>query len=71
MQYDLLFKNGVKEKVIQDATEEQHKEVLQIIVDSFQNETAATITFGNGTGVGRYIRVSDLSQVQTEILSEE
>ena len=71
MRYDLLFKNGVKERVIQVATEEEHGEINQIILDSFQNDSTAVITFGSGEGVGRCVRVSDLSQVQTEVLDRE
>lgn len=71
VQYELLFKNGVKEKVIQTATESEHIEIIKIVQDSFKDGLQAIITFGDGSSVGRHIRVSDLSQMQTEILSEE
>lgn len=71
VRYDLLFSNGIKEKVIQDATGEEHTEILQIISNSFKDNLNAVVTFGNGTNTGRLVRVSDLSQVQTEILERE
>ena len=71
VRYDLLFSNGIKEKVIQDATDEQHAEILRVISDSFQDDLKAVVTFGDGSWTGRLVRVSDLSQVQTEILERE
>ena len=71
MRYDLLFKSGVKESVTQTATEPEHIEIIQIIQDSFKDDVNAFISFGDGKGIGRYIRVIDLSQVVTEILERE
>jgi hypothetical protein len=68
VRYDLLYKNGVKEEVIQEGTKEEHMEIIQTINDAFLNDLHAVLTFGDGEKVGRYVRVSDLSQVQNEIL---
>ncbi|MFC4712251.1 hypothetical protein [Planococcus dechangensis] len=68
MKYELTYKSGQKEKVIQEATEQQHTKIIQLVSDAFQNDSTAVITFGEGKGIGKYVRVSDLSQVVTEIL---
>lgn len=68
MRYDLLYKSGVKERVTQTATEEEHVKIISIIQESFQNGANAFISFGDGAKTGRYIRVSDLSQMETEVL---
>lgn len=68
IRYELLFKSGAKEKVVQEATDEEHGGIMQIVSDSFQNDLNAVITFGDGKKAGRQVRVSDLSQVHTEIL---
>ena len=71
MRYDLLFKSGAKESVTQTAVESEHIEIIQIVQDSFKEEQNALITFRDGTGVGRSVRVSDLSQMRTEILERD
>lgn len=68
IKYKLLFKNGVKEEVVQVATEQEHIKIIEIVQNSFKDDLKAVITFGDGVGIGRYIRVSDLSQMETEIL---
>ena len=68
MRYDLLFKSGIKEKVIQSAAEAEHRELIQTVHDSLRDETEAVVTFGDGVAKGRFVRVSDLSQMETEVL---
>lgn len=67
MKYTFMFKNGLKEEVLQDATEAEHLKVIQLVQNAFQNETKGFVSFG-GEGIGRYIRLTDLSQMETEII---
>lgn len=71
IEYELLFKSGAKETLTQVAEEAQHIEIIQIVQDSFKEGLNSVITFGDGTGEGRYIRVSDLSQMKTTIINRD
>ena len=71
MKYKLLYKNGIKEEFTQEASVGSFAEVHSIFHEAFANGLNAVVTFGDGEDIGRYIRVSDVSQLEMEILDND
>ncbi|MBD8013869.1 hypothetical protein [Planococcus wigleyi] len=70
MKYKLLYKSGVKEEFTQEGSRESLAGVHNIFYEAFAKDLNAVVTFGDGEDSGRYIRVSDVSQFEMEILPD-
>lgn len=71
MKYKFLFNNGIKEEFTQEGTEKEMSEVHQVIYESFANGVNAVVTFGDGENSGRFIRLSDVSQFEMQLIDED
>jgi soluble P-type ATPase len=61
--YKILYKNGIEDEVVQEATEEEIKHLNETIYEALQNDVEGVITLGDGKNQGYFIRLSDVSRV--------
>ena len=70
MKYKILFKSGIQEEFTQEGELEELSAVHKTVYESLVDDAAAVVTFGDGEKVGRFIRVSDISQFEMEVVEE-
>lgn len=71
MKYKFLYKNGHEDEVIQEATEQEFEKMNNLITTSFFHGREGYLSVGDGDKKGSFIRLSDISRVEVESLTEE
>jgi DNA-directed RNA polymerase subunit M/transcription elongation factor TFIIS len=61
--YRILYKNGIEDKIIQTANEEEIKVVNNLITHAFQEGETGVLTLGNRNKEGYIIRIDDISRI--------
>lgn len=70
MQYDLLYRNGREDSIVQEGSEKEIADVNEVIRQGIENDDVEGIlTFGDGKGTGGYqVRLSSLDRVRVTVL---
>lgn len=71
IQYYILFKNGVKEKIIvQNASEEEIENFNHNVKEGFTNNASGALTLGDGKIEVFFVRLDDVSKISMKIINE-
>ncbi|MGG3986975.1 hypothetical protein [Bacillus smithii] len=71
IQCDILFKNGVKEKIIvHNASEEEIEDFNRNVKEGFTNNTSGVLTLGDGKIETIFVRLDDVSRISMKIINE-
>jgi hypothetical protein len=68
--YKILYKNGVQDEMVQEATEVELSEINKTVLEAFSGDREGFLTFGDGMKEGRFIRLSDVSRVSIEVIND-
>lgn len=70
IKYNILYRSGQKDEIIQEGTQEKIQEINDAVFQAFEHDLCGVITFGDEETKGYFIRVSDVSRMSIKILEQ-
>lgn len=67
MNFDILYKNGHSEVIVQEAEEEVLTQILSLIDNSFFHDTSGIVRFSDGKET-YVVRINDVCRVKYEVI---
>lgn len=71
VQFNILYKNGIEDKIQQNNLEEQkYHEIYDFIDQILRSEQSGNLILGDKTDKSQIVRMSDVSRIDFEIVGE-